>query len=117
MSRRQFTKEFKTEAVRRMQHGESVSALARELEVKRGKLYDWCAAFERYGEQAFPGPGRRPGSTPRVAIGHESQAQLAALERKIGQQAVEIDFLEKALQRVKDLRRPSIVSGGSGSSK
>ncbi len=117
MSRRQFTKEFKMEAVRRMQGGESASALARELEVKRSKLYDWCAAFERYGEQAFPGPGRRPGSTPRVAIGYESQAQAAALERKIGQQAVEIDFLKQALQRVKDLRRPSIVSGGSGSSK
>ena len=48
------------EAVRRMQSGESASALARELEVKRSKLYDWCAAWERYGEQAFPGPGRRP---------------------------------------------------------
>ena len=117
MSRRQFTKEFKIEAVRRMQGGESASALARELEVKRGKLYDWCAAFERYGEQAFPGPGRRPGGAPRVEIGHESKAQIATLERKIGRQAVEIDFSEQALRRVKDLRRPSIVSGGSGSSK
>ena len=117
MSRKQFTKEFKMEAMRRMQGGEPASALARELEVKRGKLYDWCAAFERYGAQAFPGPGRRPGGAARVEIGHESKAQIAALERKIGQQAVEIDFLKLALQRVKDLRRPSIVSGGSGSSK
>ena len=84
MSRRQFTKDFKTEAVRRMQHGESVSALARELEVKRNKLYDWCAAFERYGEQAFPGPGRRPGGAPRVERGRETEANVAALERKIG---------------------------------
>ena len=45
MSRRQFTKEFKIEAVRRLQGGESTAALARELEVKRSKLYDWCAAF------------------------------------------------------------------------
>ncbi len=105
------------EAARRMQSGESASALARELEVKRGKLYDWCAAFERYGEQAFPVPGRRPGGAPRVEIGREPQAQIAALERKIGRQAVEIDFLKQALQHVKDLRRPSIVSGGSGSSK
>ena len=85
----------------------------RELEVKRGKLYDWCAAFERYGEQAFPGPG----GAPRVERGRETEANLAALQREIGQQAVEIDFLEQALRRVKDLRRPSIVSGGSGSSK
>ena len=117
VSRRQFTKEFKMEAVRRMQSGESASALARELEVKRSKLYDWCAAWERYGEQAFPGPGRRPGGAPRVERGRESEAKLAALERKIGQQAIEIDFLTQALQRVEDLRRPSIVSGGSGSAK
>jgi len=117
VSRRQFTKEFKIEAVRRMQGGESASTLARELEVKRGKLYDWCAAWERYGEQAFPGPGRRPGSAPRAEIGREREANLAALERKIGQQTIEIDFLKQALQRVKDLRRPSIVSGASGSPK
>ncbi len=105
------------EAVRRLQGGESASALARELEVKRSKLYDWCAAWERYGEQAFPGPGRRPGGAQRVEIGRESKAQIASLERKIGQQTIEIDFLKQALQRVEDLRRPSIVSGGSGSQK
>ena len=86
-------------------------------EVKRSKLYDWCAAWERYGEQAFPGPGRRPGSAPRIEIGRESEANVAALERKIGQQTIAIDFLKQALQRVKDLRRPSIVSGASGSPK
>ena len=117
MSRRQFTKEFKIEAARRMQGGEAASALARKLELKRSKRYDWCAAWERYGEQAFPGPGRRSGGAPRVERGRETEASLAALERKIGQQAIEIDFLKQALQRVKDLRRPSIVSGGSGSSK
>ena len=66
------------EAVRRMQGGESASALARELEVKRSKLYDWCAAWERYGGQAFPGPGRRPAAAPRVEIGREAEANVAA---------------------------------------
>ena len=46
-----------------------------------------------------------------------AEANVAALERKIGQQTIEIDFLKQALQRVEDLRRPSIVSGGSGSQK
>ena len=50
----------------------------------------------------------------RVERGRESEANLAALERKISQQAIEIDFLTQALQRVEDLRRPSIVSGGTG---
>ena len=38
MSRRRFTKEFKVAAARRLQGGESASALARELDVKRAKL-------------------------------------------------------------------------------
>ena len=67
MSRRRFTKEFKLAAVRRLAAGESGSALARELEVKREKLYDWLAQVERYGaEGAFPGPGRRPRGSARV---------------------------------------------------
>ena len=60
---------------------------------------------------------RLRGGAPRVASGRETEANLAALERKIGQQTIEIDFLKQALQRVEDLRRPSIVSGGSGSAK
>ncbi len=65
MSRRRFTKEFKLAAVRRLEAGESGSALARELEVKREKLYDWLAQVERYGvEEAFPGAGRVPAAAP-----------------------------------------------------
>lgn len=114
MSRRRFTKEFKLAAVRRLEAGESGSALARELEVKREKLYDWQAQVERYGmEGAFPGPGRRSNGGTRVEPGGEAQARLAELERKVGRQAMEIDFLSAALRRVEDLRRPSIVSGTS----
>ena len=116
MSRRRFSKEFKLAAVRRLEAGESGSALARELEVKREKLYHWLAQVERYGvEGAFPGPGRRPGGSARVEPGREAQARLAELERKVGRQAMEIDFLSAALRHAGDLRRPSIVSGTGAS--
>ncbi len=115
MSRRRFTKEFKLAAVERMRSGESGSALARELDVKRAKLYEWAAQLERYGDDAFPGPGRRPGSQPRVERGREDEARVAALERKVGRQALEIDFLQQALRRVEDLRHETLVSGGGGS--
>jgi len=59
MSRRRFTKEFKTAVAQWLLRGESGSALARELEVKRAKLYEWASQLERYGDDAFPGPGRR----------------------------------------------------------
>ena len=114
MSRRRFTNEFKLAAVGRLEAGESGSAWARELEVKREKLYDWQAQVQRYGvEGAFPGPGRRPNGSTRVEPGGEAQARVAELERKVGRQAMEIDFLSAALRRVEDLRRPSIVSGTS----
>ena len=104
MSRRRFTKEFKLAAVRRLEAGESGSALARELEVKREKLDDWQAQVERYGvEGAFPGPGRRPNGGTRVEPGGEAQARVAELERKVGRQAME-DFLSAALRRVEDPR-------------
>jgi hypothetical protein len=41
--------------------------------------------------------------------------RIAELERKIGQQAVAIDFLERAFKRVKELGRPSGGNGASGS--
>ena len=115
MSQRRFTKEFKVAAAQRLLGGESGSALARELDVKRAKLYDWAAQLERYGGEAFPGSGRRPGAEPRVARGREDEARVAALERKIGQQALDIDFLQQALRRVEDLRHKTLVSGGGGS--
>ncbi len=117
MSRRRFSKEFKLAAVRRLEAGESGSALARELEVKREKLYRWLAQVERYGvEGAFPGPGRRPDGSARVEPGREAEARVAELEPKVGRQAMEIDFLSAALRRAGDLRRPSIVSGTGASS-
>ena len=65
----------------------------------------------------FPVPDAAQPLRRRVEIGREAEANVAALERKIGQQTIQIDFLKQALQRVEDLRRPSIVSGGSGSQK
>lgn len=115
MSRRRFTKEFKVAAARRLQSGESASALARELDVKRAKLYEWASQLDRYGDDAFPGPGRRPCSQPRVERGQQDEARTAALERKVGQQALEIDFLQQALRRVEDLRHETLVRGGGGS--
>jgi len=115
MSRRRFTKEFKTAVAQRLLRGESGSVLARELDVKRAKLYEWASQLERYGDDAFPGPGRRPGGQPRVERGNQDQARVATLERKIGQQAVELDFLQQALRRVEDLRHETLVNGAGGS--
>ena len=75
----------------------SISSVPRRLDV-------WKAEWRAKGELAFPGPGARPQA--------ESDAErVAQLERKIGQQTMEIDFLKKALRR---FREHPLPVGGNG---
>src|ERR1700676_1867452 len=94
LSRRRFTREFKITAVRRLQQGESVAVLARALEVNPSVLHRWREEFRQEPGKAFPGSGRR-GTEPE---------RVAQLERKIGQQALEIDFLKGCLQSIEEQR-------------
>ena len=105
MSKRRFTREFKLTAVRRMQVGEPVAWLARELEVGPGELYRWYHEQEKLGAGAFMGSGHKRSEADRVA----------ELERKIGQQVLEIDFLKRALQRVEEQRQLRALAGGARS--
>src|ERR1700686_4710078 len=95
LSRRRFTREFKITAVRRLGQGESVAGLARALEVNPGLLHRWREEFRHEPGKAFPGSGRRGGEPDRVA----------QLERKVGQQALEIDFLKGCLQSIEEQRQ------------
>jgi transposase len=103
--RRKFSKEFKLEAVRRIQAGQSVAELSRAIEVKPSELYRWCREREQFGERAFAGKGR-PLAEPD---------QVAKLERMIGQQALEIDFLKRALQHVEEQRQLQALAEGARS--
>ena len=116
---RVFTVEFKTQVVQRMLAGEAVSALSREVKVKRSILYRWRAAYRKEGVEALARPrGRPPGPSqgkrpvPAPAAGEE---RIRALERKVGQQALVIDFLQRACKRVKELRQTSSAPGATAS--
>jgi transposase len=95
MSRRQFTKEFKEAAVRRLELGASLAELARACEVNPNVLHRWKRELHTYGAKAFIGNGK-----PRM-----EGAQVAELERKVGRQAMEIDFLGRCLQHVEEQRK------------
>jgi len=56
---RSFSREFKLRAVQRMEAGENVSALARELSVKRVMLYRWRDARRLGGVEALRLKGRQ----------------------------------------------------------
>ena len=105
--------ELKLTAVRRVLAGESVRAVAQELGIRRKRLYVWK---DRYAELGEAGLVRRRGGRPRkqapvAEAGSESQGRrgellaarkrIAELERKVGQQELELDFFGEALRRIK----------------
>jgi transposase len=105
LSRRVFSREFKLEAVRRLEAGGCMAQVARALEINPNTLHRWHRERQTNGENAFPGLGRRRADEDRIA----------ELERKVGQQALEIDFLKRLLQRVEEARRLEALSGGKSS--
>jgi transposase-like protein len=94
LSRRKFTKAFKLAAVRRLETGASAAVVARACEVNPNILHRWRREFRDGVDRAFPGLGKKRAEESRVA----------ELERKIGQQTLEIDFLKGVLQRVEEAR-------------
>ena len=101
LSRRMFTKEFKRAAVQRLEQGVSIGEVARALEVNPNVLHRWRREFRQGPGNAFSGNGK-----PRWPDG-----RIAELERKIGQQALEIDFLKGCLQRIEEQRMLQAVTG------
>jgi len=119
---RVFTKDFKEGIARRILNGESVSALHQAFHIKRSVLYRWRDAYRKEGPAGLQRPvGRPPGipNPPRPVEGPEeaSARRIAELERKIGQQALDIDFLRRAFKRVKESRRKSIEPGATASTE
>ena len=101
LSRRLFTKEFKLAAVRRLEQGVSIGEAARALEVNPNVLHRWRREIRQGPGNVFPGHGKQRWAEGRVA----------ELERKIGQQALEIDFLKGCLQRIEEQRMLQALTG------
>ena len=132
-SHRVFSREFKIGIVCRMLAGENVSALARELKMTRKDLYAWRDRFQAGGPEALRGRGRPPkaeaaglaasgrsATLPAERPGAELEAarkRIAELERKIGQQQLDLDFFQRALRHVGAPRQPGTRPGVTGSTK
>lgn len=86
--RRQYTKEFKIEAVRLVVEEERpLAAVARELGIERSQLQRWKRALEKAGRaEAFPGNGRLNGE----------DEEIRQLKRELEQARQENAFLKKA---------------------
>ena len=131
MPRRRFGREEKLAAVQRMLAGENVVALSRELKISRKMLYDWRGKYLGGGAAALRGPGQprklveiEPppdasvvGAAPSQPAAElaKARARIVELERKIGQQTLELDFFQQALRQVGDKRQPSDGPGAKPS--
>ena len=101
LSRRMFSKEFKLAAVQRLEQGVSLGEVARALEVNPNVLHRRRREFRQGPGNVFPGNGKQ----------RWAEGRSAELERKIGQQALEIDFLKGCLQRIEEQRMLQAVTG------
>jgi transposase-like protein len=101
LSRRTFTREEKIAAIRRLETGSSIAEVARAFEVNPNVLHRWRREFRAGPGNAFPGWGKQ----------RWDDTEQAKLERKIGQQTLEIDFLKRSLQRIEEQRRLQALTG------
>jgi transposase-like protein len=88
-------------AIQRVEMGTSVAEVARAFEVNPNVLHRWRREFRQGPGNAFRGLGKRRWEEGRVA----------QLERKIGQQALEIDFLQGCLQGIEEQRKLQALNG------
>jgi transposase len=121
-----WTREFKLRALSRMEAAADVSALAVELGCRRELLYIWRRKYRSGGAEALH-PIGRPLNTAKPldetcspsasgSAGGE-QARIEALERKIGQQQLDLDFFRAALRHVMEARLKKGVPGGTASTR
>ena len=123
--RRLYSREFKLAALARFETTGNVEALARELGVGRELLYKWQRKYAAGGASALSTSGRpRPVEMPgneegadALEVGDQARRRIAELERKVGQQQLELDFFRAALQQVRGPRRRNGGRGGPASTR
>jgi transposase len=86
-TRRQFSREFKLEAVRLVQdRGVSVAQAARDLDVHENVLRKWVRELAVDPKQAFPGKG----------VMKPEQGEIDRLKKEVAKLRMERDILKKA---------------------
>jgi transposase len=118
-----YTHEFKIAALKRMETCRNVSALARELGIRRKFLYAWRETMSQKGEAALkPSRGRPRGpstkttnenSPPQPETGLEKR--VAELERLLGAKQLEVDFFKRTFEHVRGAMQNHTGDGGKTS--
>jgi transposase-like protein len=128
MERRSFSREFKLKVIERLEAGESGTALALEFSVKRTIIYRWRDAWREGGAEALRSKPGRPDKIEALDMARargvaakandlaDARRQIAELQRKVGQQQLDLDFFKQALRHFEASRRPDSGPGATASS-
>ena len=124
---RYFSEAVKRAAVKRVVAGEAVATVARAIGANRGRLYEWYRKYQEGGLDGLRRVGRprqKEALSARVRSWKEAPDESAAarrhvaeLERKIGQQQVDLDFFRQALRHVEETRRARAEAGAAASTR
>jgi transposase len=94
--------------MREIDSGKGMAEVARMYQLSPKRLETWKSEWRAKGELAFPGKGAQPQT-------RLDADRISELERKVGQQTMEIDFLKKALRRFREHPLPAAVNGDTAS--
>ena len=123
MSNRVFKPEFRVKVAKRIVAGESVTKIHNEFAIKRSMLYRWRDAYRKDGAAGLERAVGRPPGTPnpepkrRGTEEERLRQRVAELERKVGQQALHLDFFQRAFKRVKESSQQNASAGAAASTK
>jgi len=101
-TRRIYTREFKLAAIKQVESGKAVGLVARQLELDQHMIHRWVREFKKEPKEAFRGQGNK-----------REESRVAELERKIGQMAMENDFLKKVLAALEEQQAEELGGGYS----
>jgi hypothetical protein len=103
--------EFKRQVVERMKTCENIHSLALELKLERKLLYTW-----KYQLEGRPEPRHANlATTAEERKDKQLRDEITKLKSALADKALEGDFFESALLRIKEVRQQSLNSGASAS--
>lgn len=83
---KQYSAEFKEQAVKRVLAGESSAKVARDLGINVNSLYSWKSRYQKHPKQPFVGSGNL----------RDADAELRRLQKEVRDLKEENEFLKKA---------------------
>jgi transposase-like protein len=87
MERRNYDKEFKSNAIKLYQNGKKPSEICKDLGIPSGTFFTWLNQFLKEGKKSFPGSGNIKSSND----------ELYKLKKELDDTKLERDILKKAL--------------------